>query len=79
MKRPTAYEQWLYNVSDGDLEVIKHIITQSLIEGNQATFDLCEEAGGVDIDEESLNQTTKYLINKVENYETGSKRLGTRL
>jgi hypothetical protein len=79
MKRPSAYEQWLYKVSDGDFEMIKHIITQSLIEGNQATFDLCEEAGGVDIDDQSLNQATKYLINKVENYETGNNRLGTRI
>ena len=68
MGRPSAYEQWLYKVSNGDFELIKHLITQSLIEGNQASFDLCEEAGGVDIDDTSLNNVTKYLINKVENY-----------
>ena len=69
MKRPSAYQIWIYKVSDGDFEMIKHIITQSLIEGNQATFDLCEEAGGVDIDDTSLNRVTKYLINKVKSYE----------
>jgi hypothetical protein len=68
MKRPTAYEQWLYKVSDGDFEMIKHIITESLIEGNQATFNLCEEAGAVDVDDTSFNQATKYLINKVEKH-----------
>jgi len=79
MERPSAYEQWLYKVSDGDFEMIKHIITQSLIEGNQATFDLCEEAGSIDIDDQSLNNATKYLINKIKSYDTTSKTLGTRL
>ena len=69
MERPSAYQIWIYKVSDGDFEMIKHIITRSLIEGNQATFDLCEEAGGVDIDDTSLNRVTKYLINKVKSYE----------
>jgi hypothetical protein len=69
MDRPTAYQYWLYEVSDGDFEMIKHIITQSLIEGNQATFDLCEEAGSIDIDDQSLNNATKYLINKIKSYE----------
>ena len=69
MGRPSAYEHWLYKVSEGDFNLIKHLITQSLIEGNQASFDLCEEAGGVKIDDQSLNDVTKYLINKVENYE----------
>jgi hypothetical protein len=68
MGRPSAYEQWLYKVSNGDFELIKHLITQSLIEGNQASFDLCEEAGAVDVDDTSLNQATKYLINKVEKH-----------
>ena len=68
MGRPSAYEQWLYKVSNGDFELIKHLITQSLIEGNQASFDLCEEAGGVDVDDTSLNQATKYLINKVKKH-----------
>lgn len=69
MERPNAYQIWLYKVSDGDFEVIKHLITQSLIEGNESTFELCEEAGGIDIDDTSLNRVTEYLINKIETYE----------
>ena len=70
MEKPTAYQVWLYKVSVGDFEVIKHLITQSLIEGNESTFELCEEADCVDIDDTSLNRATEYLINKVKSYET---------
>jgi hypothetical protein len=67
--RPTAYQLWLYNISEGNANTLKHFIKQGLIEGNQATFDLCEEADVVDIDELSLSDVTYYLIKKIERNE----------
>jgi hypothetical protein len=63
--RPTAYQLWLYKVSNGEFELINHLIRQGLIEGNESTFDLFEEAEIFTFDDESINKVTNYLINKI--------------
>jgi hypothetical protein len=77
--KPTAYEHWLYKVSEGDKVVLEHLITNDLISGNEYIFNLLEEAGEDVMNENSMKNVTEYLTNKIENYETGSKRLGTRI
>jgi hypothetical protein len=79
MERPTAYQYWLYNVSEGDEALLEHLVTSDLISGNDFIFELLEEAGEDNISEKSVSNVTKYLINKIKNYDTTSKRLGTRL
>lgn len=63
--KPTAYQLWLYKVSNGDFEVLKHLIKRGLIEGNESTFDLFEEAEVFTFDNESINKVINYLINKI--------------
>jgi hypothetical protein len=63
--RPTAYQIWLYKVSNGDFEVLKHLIKQELIDGKESTFDLFEESEVFTFDDESVNKVTNYLINKI--------------
>jgi hypothetical protein len=62
---PTAYQLWLHKVSNGEFEVIKHLIKRGLIEGNESAFDLFEEAEVFTFDDESVNKVTNYLINKL--------------
>ncbi len=77
--KPTAYEYWLYKMSEGDKVVLEHLITNDLISGNEYVFNLLEEAGEDVMNKNSMKNVTEYLTNKIENYETGNKRLGTRL
>jgi hypothetical protein len=77
--KPTAYEYWLYKMSEGDKVVLEHLITNDLISGNEYVFNILEEAGEDVMNKNSMKNVTEYLTNKIENYETGNKRLGTRL
>jgi hypothetical protein len=63
--KTTAYQLWLYKVSNGEFEVIKHLIKQGLIEGNESAFYLFEEAEVFTFDDTSVNKVTNYLINKL--------------
>jgi hypothetical protein len=63
--KETAYQLWLYKVSNGDFEVLKHLIKQGLFDDNQATFELFEESEVFTFDDESVNKVTNYLINKI--------------
>lgn len=67
--KPTAYEYWLYKMSEGDRVVLEHLITNDLISGNEYVFNLLEEAGEDVMNKNSMKNVTEYLTNKIENYE----------
>jgi hypothetical protein len=64
--KPTAYEQWLYKVSNADTTVMEHLIKSGLASGNEATFDLMEESGESTFKDDSFEVAAKYIINKVK-------------
>lgn len=67
---PTAYEVWLCRVSKMDKTIIKHIIQNDLVSGNENVFDLAIEYGQGEINDDSLNYLSECIINKVKVYET---------
>jgi hypothetical protein len=67
--KPTAYQNWLNKVSAGDSDVIEHLIKSDLISGNDAAFELMEESGQFILNKDSVKNTAKYLIEKINKYE----------
>jgi hypothetical protein len=68
MEDTTAYQMHIYAKSEGNQDMIQHIITTDLIQGNTQAFDLCEEAKESFITRLSVYRVSEYLINKIKNH-----------